>query len=195
MTAADLDRLHAELDRLAEHLRRVGAPSPPDGLSVAQIADYTAELPLPLPAELIAFYGRQDGFGAWITPMGHAPISLQDGVRWTLHARDDAVKGRDSGLDIDPDLVWPRTWFMAGADNAYGIVFDCAVPAGELSPVLNPDTTDLDDSYPSVVAESFTEVITNWNDLFDMGAYGYDPRTKNCVRLHVPEYYRVRLIY
>jgi hypothetical protein len=193
MAAADLDRLHAELDRLDSHLHQVGAPPPPPGLSDEQIAEYTAPLPLPLPAELLAFYGRQDGFGAWQAPMPHAPISLHDGVKWTLLARDDAVKGRESGLDIDPGVVWPRSWFMAGASSVYGIVFDCAVPSGELSPVLNPEPTELDDSYPDVVASSFAEVITIWNELFDTGFYGYDPATRSPRRGNtMPDHYSLQ---
>jgi hypothetical protein len=153
---------------------------------------------LPLPAELQAFYRRQDGFGAWQAPMPHAPISLQQGVKWTLFAREDAVKGRESGLDIDPDVVWPRTWFMAGLDHVYGIVFYCAVPMGQLSAVLNPDiqVPEFDDSYPDVVAASFAEVIGVWNDLFDSGVYGYDPATRSPRRGDgMPDHLRLKGIY
>jgi hypothetical protein len=198
MVAADLDRLSAELDQLDRHLRRVGAPPPPPGLSDEQIAECTAPLPLPLPVELLAFYGRQDGFGAWHAPMPHAPISLQEGVKWTLLARDDAVKGLESGLDIDPDVVWPRTWFMAGWSSVYGIVFDCAVPIGQLSAVLNPDiqVPEFDASYPKVVAASFTEVIGIWNELFETGVYGYDSATRSPRRgTGLPDHLRLKGIY
>jgi len=151
-------------------------PAPAAGLTPPEIEKVTTPFGHPLPIEVRTLFEWHDGFGSCQMPMS-APISLEDSVARNVAKRGEVEAAANSGMDIDPDVVWPRSWLMLCAEPGLGIVIDCALSAGESSPILHPDFTD-EDSYPQVVEPSLTQLVSTWLHLFDTGVYGWDPETR-----------------
>src|SRR4051794_36361435 len=125
--APDVPGLREQLGRLEVVLRNLGGPPLPPGLSPREIERLTTPFGYRLPIEVSTLFEWHDGFGTWRLPMC-APISLELAVTRTIAKREEIEAAAKSGLDIDPDLVWPRSWLMLCAEPGLGIVIDCALP-------------------------------------------------------------------
>jgi hypothetical protein len=193
--ALDLGHLREQLDRLEVVLRDLGCPPLPPGLSPREIERLTSPFGYPLPLEVSTLFEWHNGFGNWQPPMPAAPISLAHAVARTIAKRTEVEAAVSTGLDIDPDFVWPRSWLQMRDDPALGLVVDCALPANEPSPIMRPDFTD-GDGYPQVVEPSLTQLIATWLHLFDTGVYGWDPETRLPTRnAPLPDELRLKGVY
>lgn len=135
--APDLGDLREQLDRLEVVLRDLGCPPMPRGLSPGEIEKLMSPFGHALPIEVSTLFEWHDGFGNWHPPMS-APISLEVAVARTVAKREEVEAAANSGLEIDPDVVWPRSWLMLCSEPALGVVVDCALPTGEPSPIMHP---------------------------------------------------------
>jgi hypothetical protein len=192
MTLANLDRLHDLLDQLDSHFVRVGIPQPlPAGLTEEQIAEETESLPYALPIELRTLYAWHDGLCTTRMPMGHPPRSLRESVEIYHWKREWAIEFAFA-LDRTQDEVWPPSWFTYSSASGLPPVMDCTVPEGHATPVMVADPLENDQPYPLIVADSFTQLIAWWVELFDQGIYNYDPTTGYPTDdfLRMPTHYR-----
>lgn len=175
-SAPDLGYLREQLERLEVVLRDLGCPPLPPGLSPREIERVTSPFGYRLPIEVRTLFEWHNGFGNWHPPFP-APISLEIAIERTRAKREQVETAARSGLEMDPDFVWPRSWLMLRDEPALGIVVDCGGPPDEPSPIMHPDFTD-EDSYPQVVEPSLTQLVSTWLHLFDTGVYGWDRETR-----------------
>jgi hypothetical protein len=175
------------LGQLEHKLEEIGAPVTRlwrPGLDDSQMDAITAELglSLSLSTEARIWWAWHDGIDHEQSPM-HSSFGPGWDAYPLAHAVDDAIANREIAAEeaeADPDShnsAWLSSWIALCGNVSYPrLVCECAVPAGEPSPVhyFDPEG-NMDPRQPRLA--SVGELVHLWLEALDDGTWHIDATT------------------